>query len=172
MIILLNSDKKHEPRIVRTCKELNKGSICQGVHDVMHGCIQSRQRLCKPMLMPSNINIIALTLGWCFLSVRFVMKPQLQCSSDAPQWTQVSHWLRQSTENQRERGLIFGSVWTVGEGQWASRQKLGWTLKTGAFCEVACPTTWSAPTVTLRKLATANRLLPSAWHIWPFSGRL
>ncbi|KAI9546133.1 hypothetical protein NQZ68_029368 [Dissostichus eleginoides] len=34
------------------------------------------------------------------------------------------------------------------------------SVKTGAFCEVACPTTWSAPTVTLRKLATANRLLP------------
>lgn len=68
--------------------------------------------------------------------------------------------------------LLAGSV---GEPGTVGPQTQAWldALKTGgAFCEVACPATWSAPTLTLRKLATANRLLPSAWHIWPFSGRL
>lgn len=125
------------------------------------------------MLMPSNIHIIALTLGWCFLSIRFVIKPQLQCSIDAAQSTQVSHWLRQSRENQHEGWIDF---WLGADSERGTvgLQTEAWldSVKTGAFCEVACPATWSAPTVTLRKLATANRLLPSAWHIWPFSGRL
>lgn len=94
-------------------------------------------------------------LNWCFsidTSLSLAQAEQIESA-----WGWIDFWLGADSE----RG-------TVG------LQTEAWleSVKTGAFCEVACPATWSAPTVTLRKLATANRLLPSAWHIWPFSGRL
>lgn len=126
--------------------------------------------LCR-LVNVSNIHIMALTLGWCFLSIRFVIKPQLQCSFDA---AQSNLTLAQAELRESAWGWIDFWLGVDSERETVSLQTEAWldSSKTGAFCEVACPTTWSAPTVTLRKLATANRLLPSAWHIWPFSGRL
>lgn len=145
-------------------------SVCQLVHGVSCSCMQTRQWLCKALLMPSNIHIIALTLGWCFLSIRFVIKPHLQCSFDAAQSTQVSHWLRQSRESQHEGGLIFGWVWTVSEGQSASRQKLGWAMwrlepsvrlpapPHGVLQQWPCAN-WQLPTVCFRLLGIFGHLV-------------
>lgn len=123
--------------------------------------------------MPSNIHIIELTLGWCFLSIRFVIKARVTvlnwcCSID----TSLS--LAQAEQRESAWGWIYFWLSADSERGTVGLQTEAWldSVKTGAFCEVACPATWSAPTVTLCKLATANRLLPSAWHIWPFSGRL
>lgn len=147
--------------------EVNSDISIHWVKDVINSFKQWR---CKAMLMPSNILIIVLTLGWCFLSHRFVIKPQLQCSLGAPQSTQVSHWLRQSRENHYEGGLIFGWLWTVSKRQWASRQKIGWILwrlepsvrlpapPHGVLQQWPCAN-WQVPTVCFRLLGIFGHLV-------------